>query len=253
MAGNIDTKIVLRGVCKTFFTRNAAFEVLREISIEVRANEFLVLFGPGQCGKTVLLSIIAGMERPTSGEILIQGGDDGASSNVGVVFQRIALMPWQTVLENVGFGPRMRSVGKRQWQEQARHYIHLVGLDGFEDAYPQQLSGGMKQRVGIARAYCTDSDILLMDEPFGQLDAQTRYQMQNEILRMWEQERRTVIFVTNNIEEAVYLGDRIVVLSACPASVRRIYAPELPRPRDHMDEQFLGLRAAITADTDLAL
>ena len=249
MAGNIDTKIELKGVCKTFFARKAAFEVIRDVSLEVRANEFLVLFGPGQCGKSVLLNIIADMERPTRGEILIQGQNKGSGSNVGVVFQRIALMPWQTVMENVGFGPRMKRVSKRQWREQARHYIRLVGLDGFENAYPHQLSGGMKQRVGIARAYCTDSDILLMDEPFGQLDAQTRYQMQNEILRMWEQERRTVIFVTNNIEEAVYLGDRIVVLSACPASVRRIYAPELSRPRDHMDEQFLALRAAITANT----
>jgi ABC-type nitrate/sulfonate/bicarbonate transport system ATPase subunit len=252
MAGKLESKIELKGICKTFFARNTATEVIRDISIDVKENEFLVLFGPGQCGKTVLLNILAGMEPPSSGEIVLAGGN-GSASEVGVVFQRIALMPWQTVMENVGFGPRMKGVGKREWREKARHYIHLVGLDGFEDAYPHQLSGGMKQRVGIARAYCTDSGVLLMDEPFGQLDAQTRYQMQNEILRMWEQERRTVIFVTNNIEEAVYLGDRIVVLSACPATVRRIYAPNLPRPRDHMDEQFLVLRAAITDDTDLTL
>jgi len=193
------------------------------------------------------------MEVASSGEILIDGRPNSSSPDVGVVFQRVALMPWQTVLENVGFGPRMEGVAKSQWREKAGHYIQLVGLEGFENAYPHQLSGGMKQRVGIARAYCTDADILLMDEPFGQLDAQTRYQMQNEILRMWEQERRTVVFVTNNIEEAVYLGDRIVVLSACPATVRQIYSPKLARPRDYMDEQFLSLRAAITADTDLAL
>lgn len=254
MAGNrVDSKIAIKDLCKTFFTRNTASEVIRHVSIDVRENEFLVLLGPGQCGKTVLLNIIAGMETSTSGEILIDGQADGSAPRVGVVFQRIALMPWQTVIDNVGFGPRMEGVSRSKWREKARHYINLVGLDGFEDAYPHQLSGGMKQRVGIARAYCTDSDILLMDEPFGQLDAQTRYQMQNEILRMWEQERRTVVFVTNNIEEAVYLGDRIVVLSACPATVRQIYSPELARPRDHMGEQFLSLRAAITANTDLAL
>ncbi len=156
-------------------------------------------------------------------------------------------------MENVELGPLLKGVSKKQRREKAEYLIELVGLKGFENAYPYQLSGGMKQRVGIARAYCVDPQILLMDEPFGALDAQTRYQMEGEILRIWEKERRTVVFVTNNIEEALYLGDRIVLLSRCPASVKEIYVPDLPRPRNNIDPAFLALRETIEENTDLAL
>ena len=144
-------------------------------------------------------------------------------------------------------------MSKAERRKKAQYLIELVGLAGFESAYPRQLSGGMKQRVGIARAYCSDPDILLMDEPFGALDAQTRYQMEEEVLRIWEKEKRTVIFVTNNIEEAVYLGDRIILLSECPARVKAVYPIDLPRPRNQIDPAFLRIRESIEANTDLAL
>ena len=145
-------------------------------------------------------------------------------------------------------------MSREKRREQAQYLIELVGLKGFENSYPRQLSGGMKQRVGIARAYCSNPDVLLMDEPFGALDAQTRYQMEEEVLRIWEKEKRTVIFVTNNIEEAVYLGDRIVLLSECPATVKEIYSlDQLPRPRDYVDPEFLRIREMIEDNMDLAL
>jgi NitT/TauT family transport system ATP-binding protein/sulfonate transport system ATP-binding protein len=170
-----------------------------------------------------------------------------------MVFQKLALMPWKTVMGNVEFGPQIAGVDKVTRRKTAQKYIDLVGLTGFEKSYPNQLSGGMKQRVGIARAYATNPEILLMDEPFGQLDAQTRYAMEEEIQRIWEQEKRTIIFVTNNIEEAVYLGDRIILLSECPATVKEIYDVNLPRPRDTIDPEFLRIRKEVSENTDLAL
>ena len=162
-------------------------------------------------------------------------------------------MPWKTVMQNVELGLKIRGVPKKARREVAHKYIDLVGLHGFEKSYPAQLSGGMKQRVGIARAYTSNPQILLMDEPFGQLDAQTRYAMQEEIQRVWQTEKRTVIFVTNNIEEAVYLGDRIVLFTNCPAHVKAEYTIDLPRPRDTVDPEFLRLRREISENTDLAL
>ena len=150
-------------------------------------------------------------------------------------------------------GPKLRGKGQKEREEKAAEYIKLVGLEGFEKSYPHQLSGGMKQRVGIARAYCNGPDVLLMDEPFGHLDAQTRYQMEDEVLRIWGQAKRTVIFVTNNIEEAVYLGNRIVLLTRCPASVKAEYVIDLPWPRRYTDPKFLALRKEIADNSDLAL
>ena len=162
-------------------------------------------------------------------------------------------MPYMTVMENVEVPLKLRGVNKAERREVAQHYIELVGLEGFEKAYPHLLSGGMKQRVGIARAYAAKPKVLIMDEPFGQLDAQTRYSMQSEILRIWEAERRTVIFVTNNIEEACYLGDRIILLSDCPATVKETYEINLPRPRDMVSSDFLSVRTTISDNTDLAI
>ena len=157
-------------------------------------------------------------------------------------------------MANVEFGPEVAGVPKEERRKTAQKYIDLVGLKGFEKSYPHELSGGMKQRVGIARAYTNNPEILLMDEPFGQLDAQTRYAMEEEVLRIWEKEKRTIIFVTNNIEEAVYLGDRIVLLSNCPAKVKEIYdLKNLPRPRNTTDPEFLRIRTEISDNTDLAL
>ena len=245
-------KIVLhlQNVSKSFYGRNQVFEAVNSITLDVRENEFLVLLGPGRCGKTVLLNMIGGLDTPTVGEVAFS---DKNNRDVGFVFQKTAIFPWKTVMENVELPLQIAGVSKKERREKAEYLIQLVGLAGFGNALPKQLSGGMKQRVGIARAYCSDPKILLMDEPFGALDAQTRYQMEEEVLRIWEKEKRTVIFVTNNIEEAVYLGDRIVLLSECPAKVKEIYPVNLPRPRDYVDSEFLRLRETIEENTDLAL
>lgn len=247
-----DRKIMLNlsEISKSFYSRGEVFDAVSDITIDVFENEFLILLGPGQCGKTVILNMIAGLEKPTTGKINFT---DEGKSRLGFVFQKTAVFPWKTVLENVELGPELKGIDIKTRREKAKYLIDLVGLKGFEDSYPHQLSGGMKQRVGIARAYCVDPEILLMDEPFGALDAQTRYQMEEEILRIWQIEKRTVVFVTNNIEEALYLGDRIILLSKCPAQVKQIYVPDLPRPRNNIAPNFLKLRESIEEHTDLAL
>jgi NitT/TauT family transport system ATP-binding protein/sulfonate transport system ATP-binding protein len=254
MAEKLTTeKIVIKNISKSFVDKTGRFDVLDNISLDVRDTEFLVILGPGQCGKTVLLNILAGLDAPSAGSVNFIGKDNIKLGEIGLVFQKYALFPWKTVIENVEMSQKMRGTDKAQRRENARKYIKLVGLERFENSYPQQLSGGMKQRVGIARAYASESDILLMDEPFGALDAQTRYQMGEEILKMWRKDKRTVIFVTNNIEEAIYLGDRIILLSNRPAKVKAEYVPNLARPRDYMDPEFLRMRNEITASMDLAL
>ena len=224
------------------------------MSFDVYDGEFLVILGPGRCGKTVMLNIIAGVEDATEGQIIYNGKEwKGLNPEIGMVFQKLALMSFKTVIENVELALKFRGMKKEERREIARHYIKLVGLEGFEDYYPRQLSGGMQQRVGIARAYAADPKLLIMDEPFGKLDAQTRYKMQEDLLKMWEQEKRTVIFVTNNIEEACYLGDRIILLSDCPARVKEVYPIDIPRPRDMVSREFLELRTVISDNTDLSI
>lgn len=247
-------KMEIDHVSKTFFSREGTFTAIQDVSFDVKDGEFLVILGPGRCGKTVLLNIIAGLLEKTDGSILYDGTEiSGVNPEIGMVFQKMALMPFKTVLENVELGLRFRGVPKVERHATAQKYINLVGLQGFEKAYPDALSGGMKQRVGIARAYANNPKVLIMDEPFGALDAQTRYSMQNEILRIWEQEKRTVIYVTNNIEEACYLGTRIVLLSSCPATVKEIYPIDLARPRDMVSKEFLDLREKISENTDLSI
>ena len=253
----MDRKIKLKveSVSKVFFSKKSDFLAVDNVSLDVRENEFLVLLGPGQAGKTVLLNMIAGLLPPTMGTIEVDGEQiKGPNSKLAVVFQKTAIMPWKTTLQNVETGLKYAHVPRQERWEAAEKYIELVGLKGFEKSYPKQLSGGMKQRVGIARAYAANPEILLMDEPFGALDAQTRYSMQDEILKIWEQDKRTVIFVTNNIEEAVYLGDRIILFSETPARVKAEYSLEhLKRPRDYMDKEFLRTRELIESNTDLSL
>lgn len=192
--------------------------------------------------------IMADMEEATRGEVCFR--DD---KNVGFVFQRYALFHWKNVLNNVAAPLKYKGIDKKTRQETAMKYIELVGLKGFEKSYPAQLSGGMKQRVGIARAYAAGNDVILMDEPFGALDAQTRYQMQDEILRIRNSEKATVVFVTNNIEEAIYLGDRILLFSNKPSGIVKEYVPDLKRPRNQTSKEFMELRNEITANMDLAL
>jgi len=249
-------RVILRleHISQSYVVDSGVKDVLYDISFDVYHNEFLVILGPGHCGKSILLRIVAGLEKPVSGSVYLEGNKLSESDKrIGMVFQELALMPWRTVMGNVEFGLQIAGVNKKTRREIAQKYIDLVKLTGFEKAYPNQLSGGMKQRVGIARAYASNPDILLMDEPFGQLDAQTRYLMEEEIQRIWQQERKTIIFVTNNIEEAVYLGDRIILLSSCPATVKKIYEIDIPRPRDVTDSEFLKIRKEVSENTDLAL
>ena len=244
----------VQNVSKTFYSAKSYFTAVQDVSFALNDGEFLVILGPGRCGKSVLLKMIAGLENPTGGKILYNGAEKkGYHPDFGMVFQNIALMPFKTTMENVEVPLKLAGVKKAERRKVAQHYINLVGLQGFEKSYPYQLSGGMKQRVGIARAYAANPKVLIMDEPFGQLDAQTRYAMQNEILRIWEAEKRTLIFVTNNLEEACYLGDRIILLSDCPATVKETYPVDLPRPRDMTSPAFLSMRTQISDNSDLSI
>ena len=239
---------------KIFETSRGSVPVVDDVALSVRENELLVLFGPGQCGKSTMINCMAGLESVTGGTVKVDGklvtkpGPDR-----GVVYQRMALFPWLTVMGNVEYGPKVRGIPKKERRELAQHYIDLVGLTGFEDRFPNQLSGGMQQRVGIARAYCNEPKVLFMDEPFGHLDAQTRYLMQEDLMKIWEKEKRTIVFVTNNIEEAIYLADRIVVMTNCPTNIKKEYPVNLARPRDYVDPAFLGLREEISAIVDKSL
>ncbi len=243
--------IVCHNLGKTFDTARGAVPVIDNVELKVRENEFLVLFGPGQCGKSTLINCMAGLERATQGEVRVNDKIvDKPGPERGVVYQRMALFPWLTVMGNVEYGLKMKNVPKKERLKRAQYYIDLVGLQGFEKSYPAQLSGGMQQRVGIARAYCIEPEVLFMDEPFGHLDAQTRYLMQEDLMKIWEREKRTIVFVTNNIEEAIYLADRIVVLTNCPTKIKREYEIGLPRPRDYVDTKFLELREEISSIVD---
>lgn len=253
---NEKLKIRCENVSKTFIQKGTQeVPVIRDISINVHENEFLVVLGPGQCGKSTLLRIIAGLEMPDTGFVTLDGQPvTGPGPDRGLVFQSYMLFAWKTVKENVELGLKLRNVDAKERSEIAQYYIKMVGLEGFEKHYPHQLSGGMKQRVGIARAYANAPQVMLLDEPFGQLDAQTRMFMQKETARIWEQERRTVIFVTNNIDEALYLGDRIVLMQGkLPGTMHNEYAIELPRPREHTSMELLTLRAKIIEQTELVL
>lgn len=249
-------KISCENVSKTFTQKGTRrVHVLENVSLDVFANEFLVIVGPGQSGKSTLLRIIAGLEKADAGRVLVNGQPvAGPGPDRAMVFQTYSLFPWRTVRQNVEMGLKFRGAGPAERRREGDYYIHLVGLDGFADAYPHELSGGMKQRVGIARAYALNPDVLLLDEPFGQLDAQTRLLMERELTAIWEKDKRTIVFVTNNIDEAIYLGDRIFTLKGkLPGRTDRSHIVDLRRPRAHDDLDALRLRRAITDATELAL
>ena len=228
--------------------------VLEDIKFEVHENEFLVVVGPTGCGKTTLARLLGGLSKPTSGHVNIAGEEVNPKiHNVSFVFQEPSCIPWLTLWDDISIGLEIKGADPQTAETKARikEVIKLVGLDGFEEYFPKQISGGMKQRVAIARAYATNPDFLLMDEPFGHLDAQTRYLMQIEIMRIWEKERKTVAYITNNIEEAVYLATRIIVLSKLPARIKAVHNIDLPRPRDLTGPDFLRIRAEITAQCEV--
>lgn len=222
-----------------------------QFSMEVEQGELICLLGPSGCGKTTVLRMVAGLERPSGGEIKIKGSPvDGPGQDRGMVFQEFALLPWRSVRKNIEFGLEIQKMPFEKRKVISDTYIQLVGLKGFEDAHPYELSGGMKQRVGIARALASNPEILLMDEPFGALDAQTRNLMQKELLRIWEETKKTVIFVTHSVDEAVYLSDRIVVMTTRPGKVKETYRVTLPRPRDRGHPDFIDLRKTILEELE---
>ena len=228
------------GLSKSF----AGKPVLGDISVTLNESEFVSVLGPGKCGKTTLIKLLSGLETPDVGEVLMRGEKVTAPSpQRGVVYQNTMLFNWLSVLDNVRYP--IKKLGRQESLARAKKYIDLMGLSGFEKAYPSQLSGGMKQRCGIARIYAMRPQIIFMDEPFSQLDAQTRYLMQLELEKIYLGEGQTVLFVSNNIEEAVYLSDRILVMSAQPSRIVREFKLSLPRPRDYMSPEFVALRAEI--------
>lgn len=236
-------KLAIRGLRKAFTnSRRGSFLVLDEVELEVASGEFVSIVGPSGCGKTTLIEIIAGLQQKTSGEILIDDVPiEKSLSNRAIVFQQYALFPWLTVQKNIEYGPRIRRVSKKERNNISRKYIHMIGLDGFEKYYPHELSGGMQQRVALARALANDPDILLLDEPFAALDAQTREDCQHELLRLWRQMRSTIVFVTHDISEAIYLSDRVFVMSSNPGTINTCIHIELQRPRKNsarVDEAF---------------
>lgn len=227
-----DYEIEISGVTQEFEKKDGKFLALDTVNLNVEQNEFICVVGPSGCGKTTLLNIIAGLCKPTTGTVKVRGElVTGPGKGKGVVFQQYALYPWLTVEKNVEFGMRMKGVPKAERAEIAKKYIDLVGLSKFAKAYPKELSGGMKQRVAIARAYATAPEVLLMDEPFGALDAQTRAQLQENLLKTWEQERKTCFFITHDVEEAVLLTTKIIIMSAGPGHITEIVPVTLPYPR----------------------
>ena len=224
------TFLAVREVSKTFMIGEERIEALHHVSLNVDKGEFVCLIGASGCGKSTLLRIIAGFERPSAGDVRVYGAPiAGPGSDRGMVFQDYALFPWMTVRQNIAFGPRQK--GLKDANDIASRYLDMVGLAKFADRYPYQLSGGMKQRVAIARVLANEASILLMDEPFGALDALTREKMNLELLRIWKEAGKTIVFVTHGISEAVFLGTRVVVLTAGPAKMADNFAIDLPHPR----------------------
>ncbi len=237
MAGeerNLTPKVQIKDVKKIYEGRNSQTVALNGVNLDIYNNEFICVVGPSGCGKSTLLNIIAGLHEPTSGEVLVDGVKvEGTGVDRGVVFQQYALFPWLTVRKNVEFGLRLKKeLSKEQREEIAMKYIRMVGLEKFVNAYPKELSGGMKQRVAIARAYAVNPSLLLMDEPFGALDAQTRTQLQTELLKTWEEEKKTCFFITHDVEEAILLSSRVVVMSARPGRIKEVIDIDIPYPRN---------------------
>jgi ABC-type nitrate/sulfonate/bicarbonate transport system ATPase subunit len=244
-------KVAISGVSMVFRSDGREVRVLESIDLEVGDGEFVCLLGPSGCGKSTLLNIVGGFLRPTSGEVRIDGEPVlGPAPRRIFVFQERGVFPWLTVAGNIGFGLARLPADERK--RRVNHYVALVGLAGFERAYPGELSGGMKQRVEVARALAVNPDVLYLDEPFGALDSITRLTMRAEILRIWAAERKTILFVTHDIEESIQLADRVVVMTARPAAVRRVVPIDIPHPRDLSAPRYLALREGIFNELGLA-
>ena len=233
---------------KIYGGRGQPIEALRGANLTVNKGEFICLIGASGCGKSTLLRMVAGFEDATSGEVLMWGKPvAGPGPSRGMVFQDYGLFPWLSVRDNIGFGPKSCGLASHVVREKAQKFLELVGLQKFADAYPHQLSGGMKQRVAIARVLANDAEVVLMDEPFGALDAMTRERLQDELVELWARTGLTVIFVTHSIDEAVFLADRVVVMSPGPGRIDREYTIDLPRPRDFASSQFNEWRRLLSS------
>lgn len=225
---------------------NEPTEALKDISFNVEEGTFVSIIGPSGCGKTTLLRIISGLEHPSSGNILLKGKVlQKPYGQVGLIFQEFALFPWRTVMDNIGFGLEIKHVSKSKRRERVQFYLKKFGLDGFEDKYPNELSGGMKQRVAIARTLVNDPELLLMDEPFGSLDSQTRNSMQEFFLKVWQETKMTILFVSHNIDETVFLSQKVFGLSARPGSIKLSLDIDLPYPRERTSQDFNFFRKKI--------
>jgi NitT/TauT family transport system ATP-binding protein len=243
-------KVALEGVSLRFGSRDQGHLAVRDVELRLADGEFLSIVGPSGCGKSTLLKMVAGLLRPSSGRVLLDGQPvDGVPTHVGLVFQNDALLPWRTVADNVRFPLSLKGGGKREQQARVDELLGMVGLSEFADFFPRQLSGGMRKRVALARTLAHDPEVLLMDEPFGPLDAQTRIRLGGEFLDLWESVGKSVMFVTHDVEEAIALSDRVVVMSAAPGHIKADFRIDLPRPRDfyeiRFDERFKELHREI--------
>lgn len=241
--------ISVKGATKIYASSRGDVVSLDNVSLDIEEGEFITLVGPSGCGKSTMLNLIAGLLHPTSGRVEVAGKvvtEPGPDR--GVIFQQYALFPWLTARQNVEFGLRLKGLNKAERAEKSQHYLELVGLGDFGNALPKELSGGMKQRAAIARAYAVNPSVLLMDEPFGALDALTRVQMQDELLQTWQKERRTIVFITHDVDEAVYLASRVVVMSPRPGRISEIIDVPLPYPRNEelrLSPEFADIRSRV--------
>lgn len=245
-------EVTIRDLAKSFALNGQRLQVLKDLNLNIEPGESLAIVGASGSGKTTLLRVLAGLETADGGQVLIDGEPiRGVGTERAVIFQEPRLLPWLTVLDNVAFGLEARGVDKEQARTRARHYIRLVGLQEFETALPRQLSGGMAQRVGIARALTVQPEILLLDEPLGALDAMTKITMQEELARIWHEERVTMILVTHDLEEAIFLADRVLVLPRQRGAAPRLIEVDLPRPRDRNEPGFVEMRRRLMAEFGL--
>lgn len=224
-------RIHIKNLARVFHTKQGDIPAIQNIDLKIKDGEFFSIVGPSGCGKTTLLRILAGLETASGGAIQLNAAKDGRPL-CSMVFQEQSIFPWMSVLDNVAYGLRMRGLPKKEREEIARHYIKMIGLEKFINAYPSQLSGGMKQRVSVARAFANNPEILLMDEPFGALDEQNRIILQQELLSLWERTKKTTVFITHSIDEALCVSDRILIMTAHPGTIKEIVDIDLPRPRD---------------------
>lgn len=246
MTTKLATMITCQQLVKHFATNRGPVTALMDINLELAANEFVCIVGPSGCGKSTLLRLVAGLLEPSSGTIQFATEKPTNKQRTAMIFQEHGLFPWMTVLENMAFGLEMQNVRKSERESRAYEFVEKLGLTGFAHRYPHELSGGMRQRVGIARAWLADADILLMDEPFGALDAQTRLLLQEELLRIWKDERKTVLYVTHDIEEAILLGDRVLIMSSRPGQILEELPIPLARPRNLLEQATTEEQTKIT-------